>query len=250
MRRLSVCMVILAFMVSGMCYGFDVEKYVQDHNEVYNFVEDVNTAKTEMLSKEAYKDFGKTKNGITLGELFLNMLSKPPFDKVRVIAVVVPLVSDESSFSWTKCQVIQEMIQREATKKLERYGVDVVNAIDVGIPLLRLRVIIEDAKVDGSIIYATDTEIELNEVLIDPVTHLKTVATTWDESSTTIHGSDKNLEEFILRSQGLRVDDFIRSQYQQCVFREVKHQLQKDGKLPPFLKGRPTKRDKTLRSKQ
>jgi len=250
MSELSVHVFFLAFVTSGMCYGFDVEKYVQDHNELYNFVRDVNAAEKEMLSKDTSMElFRKTEEVINLGEqgeeLIRNMLFRPATDKVYVSGHIVQSVSYDSGFSWTatKREVVQEMIKREAAKKLERYGIEVVDGIDVGIPMLRLQATIKDARVDGRIIYLIHSVIELHEVLNDPVTQFKIIATTWNQSNTAILVSDENLEDSILRAQSYLVDDFIRNQYGQCVLREAKQQLEQVGKLLPYLVTQPVKRD-------
>lgn len=248
MRTRSICTVILMLLVQGVCSGFDVEAYVRDHNDVHDFAEDVNAAKKGLLDPSLLQLplEDRCSEGL-LKQVFAGEFLRPPVETVRVRARITCLWP---LFSETKCRVIEEMIQRETSKSLERYGMNCTDTVDSRIPTLGICITLVTYNINGNSVYTLQAETELHEVLICPATRLKTLGTTFSTSTNSLYDSSADLERNIMFLTDVNVSSFVYTQYSRCSFREAKGQLEKEGKLPLWLNAKSVELEEDSPKKQ
>jgi len=239
MRVRIIVSIGLMLVVSSEALGFDVEAYVRDCNSV-DWARDVNALKSGLLGHGKLGDIvGSDVNEEFAGEVLAGMFLDPPCDRVKITVTIVPvLLRDESVFSDTKCRVVEAMIKRAASEELLKYGIDAVDDLGTIVPILYVKILIYDTVANGETIYAIHIGTQQNEFLIRPTSGHKVVATTWEQSGTTLCVSDRFLEELILGQAALQMDEFTSEQYGRCVFREAVRQLETEGKLPKWLRGK------------
>ena len=232
MKRRAIVAVVL--MANGICQGFDAEKYARESHGLFSFIEDVNEAKTEILEGKFGGSYRRGHSANTAGQIFRNMSLRPPHEKIRIGVEIAPVLLSDA-IPPMKSQVLAEMLRKSSSRLCETYGIDVLDANDPSVPLLLTDMSIRDWQAGDQFVYSMHTSLGLGELLVDPTSQAEIIAYTWRRSYPHMFTSDRHLEKNILEAV-VGIDDFLFEQYQRCVNREAVKQLEKEGRLPPWLK--------------
>ena len=224
---------ILLFLTS-ICPGLEMQRFVQDYGRSYDFEENVEFARNEILNPTG--DVFPMGPG-TPSPRFLARLLQRPLTRVHVASNVNSMTKDLPGFSATKRRVLENMIVLELTDSLKRYGIVILAVADDRFPSIVATTTVTTRTLNKEIYYQLLTEVELIKVFKDPETGMPIPCKMWGLGDIQFFERDfYDLEAEVLKGVPIQGKELIIAEFKKAVFREAFRRLKDENKLPQDMK--------------
>ena len=237
MKGRAIVAVMLVGALGGIAHGFNGQKYAEVHAD--DLHERIGLIKEQILDGKLRGSLFYGRDADALMVLHRNMLVRPPCEKVRIVADVFPHAHGDV-LTREKAAELGEMIKNEMVKGCAKYAIGFADANDWSVPVLATTVFVRDHQVGEKVVYTVTAGTHLREVLVEPMTGVKVVGTSWGTSQMRVYDSASKIEAHVLRNAGVGLGRFLWDQYEQHANRAAQNQLEEEGRLPGWWTTEPS----------